>query len=369
MIRIPKLLLPLLIFAPAAAAHADSDGPATAELAGHYYLQGVMEVGSELLLEEDGRFQWYLSYGAVDRDADGEWLHDARTITLVPRNAASPASFRPAESLPWDQQADFLLSERMKERAQAAFTRRCPIAIPQQETASAMSDAPFAGPPEEEELLISNEVAHIARDKTQAAIDELRGRPRWQEDREAITETNLLLSFYSEAERRWVYQSDRAKAAGMAAPAPPAPLQFPVECEAMDRPEKTGPEEIVPERGTLVGVFDPRRHTVADGFTVVATYDRGPPEQDVLGAGGVVFVPLPEGRRIVALTVLAPDGAAIDGEHRFPLTIAEPAIQIIHADLPPIEAPFERLRLTIEDDGGLRPVEGLQGRYVKNSAE
>jgi hypothetical protein len=35
-------------------------------LAGHYYLQGVMEVGSELLLKADGRFEYMLAYGALD---------------------------------------------------------------------------------------------------------------------------------------------------------------------------------------------------------------------------------------------------------------------------------------------------------------
>ncbi len=36
------------------------------ELAGHYILQGVMEVGSELLLKSDGSFEYMLAYGAAD---------------------------------------------------------------------------------------------------------------------------------------------------------------------------------------------------------------------------------------------------------------------------------------------------------------
>ena len=31
---------------------------------GHYYLNGVMEVGSELLLQPNGKFQWMLAVGA-----------------------------------------------------------------------------------------------------------------------------------------------------------------------------------------------------------------------------------------------------------------------------------------------------------------
>ncbi|TGV77628.1 hypothetical protein EN788_67460, partial [Mesorhizobium sp. M2D.F.Ca.ET.145.01.1.1] len=38
--------------------------PGDAGLAGHYYLRGVMEVGSELLLKKDGSFEFMLAYGA-----------------------------------------------------------------------------------------------------------------------------------------------------------------------------------------------------------------------------------------------------------------------------------------------------------------
>ena len=42
-----------------------------ADLAGHYVLSGVMEVGSELLLEPGGTFQYMLAYGAADYSANG----------------------------------------------------------------------------------------------------------------------------------------------------------------------------------------------------------------------------------------------------------------------------------------------------------
>ncbi len=62
------------------AAVAAPDAPA---LAGHYYLEGVMETGSELLLLPDHRFQWYLSYGAMDLDATGHWSSDGNKVTLT----------------------------------------------------------------------------------------------------------------------------------------------------------------------------------------------------------------------------------------------------------------------------------------------
>lgn len=54
---------------------------------GHYYLQGVMETGSELLLEADGRFQWYLSVGALDLFAAGTWAESNNGIILTAQKA------------------------------------------------------------------------------------------------------------------------------------------------------------------------------------------------------------------------------------------------------------------------------------------
>ena len=50
--------------------------------AGHYYLQGVMEVGSELLLEPNGKFKWYLAVGSLDQYAEGTWWKNGNCIGL-----------------------------------------------------------------------------------------------------------------------------------------------------------------------------------------------------------------------------------------------------------------------------------------------
>ncbi|MFC5473943.1 hypothetical protein [Paraherbaspirillum soli] len=80
-----KTLLALLAFAglinPAFAA--PSDDAAKQALVGHYYLQGKTELGSELLLKNDGRFQWTMSYGAEDRFAQGRWSLDKGEVALV----------------------------------------------------------------------------------------------------------------------------------------------------------------------------------------------------------------------------------------------------------------------------------------------
>ncbi len=63
-------------------AQAGSCAPADADLAGRYVLRGVMEVGSELALSADGRFQYMLAYGALDESAAGCWSRRGDTVTL-----------------------------------------------------------------------------------------------------------------------------------------------------------------------------------------------------------------------------------------------------------------------------------------------
>ncbi|WP_445656885.1 ankyrin repeat domain-containing protein [Achromobacter sp. NCFB-sbj8-Ac1-l] len=67
---------------PPAPAASKGAARSAARLAGHYYLRGMREVGSELLLTEDGRFQYLMSYGAVDIEASGQWRSDGKRLHL-----------------------------------------------------------------------------------------------------------------------------------------------------------------------------------------------------------------------------------------------------------------------------------------------
>ena len=63
-------------------ARAAGCGPADASLADHYWLRGVMEVGSELELRADGPFAYMLAYGALDELASGCWSRKGGVVTL-----------------------------------------------------------------------------------------------------------------------------------------------------------------------------------------------------------------------------------------------------------------------------------------------
>lgn len=67
---------------------------ASASVAGHYYLEGVMETASELLLRPDGRFAFILSYGAVDQSSEGRWRIERGGVLLTTDGSAHAPAVR-----------------------------------------------------------------------------------------------------------------------------------------------------------------------------------------------------------------------------------------------------------------------------------
>ena len=61
-----------------------------ADVAGHYQLRGVMEVGSELLLKPNGTFEYMLAYGAADYLAKGTWKVQGENVLLTTSGTTEP---------------------------------------------------------------------------------------------------------------------------------------------------------------------------------------------------------------------------------------------------------------------------------------
>lgn len=70
-------------------ATAEACSPGDPKLAGHYYLNGVMEVGSELLLRPNGSFEFMLAYGANDQYGKGCWVKRGSTVEVIPTGRSS----------------------------------------------------------------------------------------------------------------------------------------------------------------------------------------------------------------------------------------------------------------------------------------
>ena len=90
------LIISSLLCLGAAAPGWSLDAPTAA---GHYYLTGVHEVGSELVLLPDGRFHYFLAYGAYDENASGGWRVQGESIILNTSGGYTPARFTLKQSL------------------------------------------------------------------------------------------------------------------------------------------------------------------------------------------------------------------------------------------------------------------------------
>ncbi|MCP4936269.1 MAG: hypothetical protein GY927_19215 [bacterium] len=89
---IPKFLLAtlsagLLLFSTLAAQVLDKN-------VGSYCLTGVREVGSCIQLIGDGRFKYFLAYGAYDEESEGEWRAGGAEIILKSKAYAQKPQFR-----------------------------------------------------------------------------------------------------------------------------------------------------------------------------------------------------------------------------------------------------------------------------------
>jgi hypothetical protein len=88
----PVLALLTLAGCQSAGARSGSCAPGDPKRVGHYYLNGVMEVGSELLLKPDGSFEFMLAYGALDQYGKGCWRVDGNRLLVIPAGRSAPAA-------------------------------------------------------------------------------------------------------------------------------------------------------------------------------------------------------------------------------------------------------------------------------------
>lgn len=61
----------------------NTEAQSAVTVAGEYYLRGVMETASGFKLNEDGTFDFFFSYGALDRSGSGNWKVKDSTVILT----------------------------------------------------------------------------------------------------------------------------------------------------------------------------------------------------------------------------------------------------------------------------------------------
>jgi hypothetical protein len=349
--------LPATLFLALAMLSCPAEASPAKTLPGHYYLSDMREVGSELLLREDGRFKWMLSYGAVDQMAEGHWTIDGNRVTLIAEApSASGPVFQLGEKGPWGERVVHFLERRREAEAIQKRASNCPLKFFSEEDADdAVSSRLDDSKPTLSEIVAEKARIDEMQRQVQVTLNRLASRVGWQQDEGLVANTDAELSEYHSRLSSLRGDYDQAKMPG----GEPPPLVYPQECR-LDDWEK----EAAAFRGTALHIFDVDRYTRGDGVTVEATYDNGSTITDVV-AGGYAFFPIAAGRRITTITLRLPGGGKTGGE-AFPVDLKMREIQLVNANLGGlIVPPFERMALTANADGSLTPEDMLRGVYRK----
>ena len=82
--KVMKYMWALLFWALASSSCLASESSDQETLAGVYFLEGVMEMGSTLKLEKNGEFKAHVAYGAADGFAQGTWKRNRDKVHLSP---------------------------------------------------------------------------------------------------------------------------------------------------------------------------------------------------------------------------------------------------------------------------------------------
>jgi len=366
MLLLPLLLATLPIVEPAEPRAQSPEAEAPVEtgaldpaLVGHYYLSGVMETGSELLLRADGTYEWYISYGAVDLFSDGTWGRSGDAVVLLAKKrvAGSPL-FQAVEQLSWTSDVEERLLQRQADRRNADIARLCPWDVATTSAPSIRIDDP--APTDEDRARAAASLADAERVLEQANRLILASVQEPAND--------AARSAASEAVDRWyeaVYQAERAyEDASLPLPEFGKPVR-PPQCT----PERAAEVPAEPgqwQRGVAVVVGDPAREMRLGDVAVTFIRSDGGASSDVTGPGGWAFAPYVAGKPVVAVDLQFNAGAQKPLSAHLPITPLDQGVQAVRVDTEQLVAPpFETMRLIVDGDE-LQPEDMPRGHYSRS---
>jgi hypothetical protein len=335
-------------------------GTPDASLAGHYYLSGVMETGSELLLKADGQFEWYISYGSVDQVAQGRWGRTGQTVTLAADVAAADAPlFRADEVIPWDGDAERQLRRFERAEQEAIIAARCPWSIATTTTLWSY-DLANPNPAGEAELAKASEAklaAEAARDEASRIIAKAAAMTA-SEDERAAANVAMEMWFQAQADMAQAHHDANLPEPDIGSPAVPPECQLPDEESYQPIPESEW------RRGVGVVIGDPAREMRLSHVEVTFVFGDGHHETTKTRQGGFAFAPV-RSRTAVEQIVLALS-EPVSRSATLAIKPLPEGIQAVIVDTQQIVEPaFSVMRLDVEGEN-LIPKDMPRGRYSRN---
>jgi hypothetical protein len=331
---------------------------ASASPVGHYYLEGVRETGSELSLKPDGRYDWYMTYGAMDIFSTGAWQKKGNSIILAADKPDSKTSvFKLGPLQPWNEDAEELAQRPAYQAAVEATYARCPFMI---------GEADSVTPPAMVGLAPDPAAKLKAEAAAQAAIAARTLYERFAINSLKITgDRSASVKAAGDARRAWTLaryaMQDAYSAAQLSAPR----LEDPKLPDACRLPSEPNPADIAPEkwiRGFAVLVSDPDVGMTYSGIIVVFDYGDGSASKGVVTDGGGLAIS-PDRKAITRISLSLrgsnPRMASFDTK---PITEGMQAVTLDSRKI--TDPPFQTMTLRIEARD-LIPENG-RGRYARH---
>lgn len=339
-----------------------SDSAADTELQGHYYLSGIREVGSELILRRDKSYEWFLAYGATDQVSKGTWERVADEIVLVnyPVDNSGPW-FSLEEIGPWNAAFEQDVQEAEFAERNAAVSKRCKF-LADGEFVSARSVSTISG---YDEKVTPAEL----RAAENAETEEAEARARYEVA--AITamggdaNSNALHDAARTARYAWLNALERRfQARGTARlPYEEAPdARLPKGCQYENRPQMAGQmEKSKWTQGVGVLVHDPETGNHFNRIDIRFRFSGDGEEMRRIESGGRTWVSTKPDKKVIGII------AKIDFEddtHEQAFTFPPMASGVVSIILPTskvVDLAFSEMRLRI-DGKSLVGFDG-RGRY------
>lgn len=335
-------------------------GKPDASLTGHYYLSGVMETGSELLLKADGRFEWYISYGAVDQVAKGRWGRTGQMVTLAADLPATDAPlFRVDKALPWDEAAERRLRDAARAHEAEVIAERCPwgIGVAASPPLILPEDRPAPGPAERARAEAAKRIAETARDEASRATAKGAAAGASEADRTAA-EAAMVAWYEAQYEMEQAYLAANAPPPDIGAPAVPGECQTAADGTAAPIPPSQW------RHGVAVIISDPAREIWLARVGVTFVFNDGHREEARTNREGWAYAPLRKGAAVDQLVLTLPEPVSRSATVSIP-PLAE-GVQTVAIDTQQLVAPpFEIMQLQVQGRD-LIPEDMGRGRYSRN---
>ena len=334
--------------------------------AGHYYLSGVMETGSELLLRADGSFEWYMSYGAVDQVAHGAWGSDGGAVILI---AEMPSKDKPLftfrEVEPWSEAAEDELLARAYDEDDARVGERCPF-LSEANAVVAAPAVPLSGTeaPRSPEQLRADAASAHQRALAARSVAETLARDDLAHPRAANTPQLQLTA--AEALGNWEAARweaiDAARKAGLPEP-DLAPPTLPAACTMTPRRTAGSIPKAQWTGGLGVRIYDMASEQGARDVRVTLGFADGKQAELITARRGLALLPGKPASPVVSVGLSTPYAPGRDQT----LSIAPTSSGIIDATIDAqqlVTPPFSILRLRIADRALMLDASG-SGRYER----